>query len=72
MVRKLKKDIGDLVKWVEAHGWNVEEPSGGGYLKAKCPCGNHLKRIPFTPSSSKTVLNLRKHFQRYPCWRDNE
>ncbi len=71
MVRKLKKDVRELVEWVEDHGWTVEEPSGGGYLKAKCACGLHILRIPFTPSGARTLFNLRKHFQRQACWQED-
>ena len=71
MVRKLKKEMRDLVSYVEDHGWVVQEPPGREYLKALCPCGNHIKRIPFTPSNSRTPLNLRKEFERQPCWKDS-
>jgi hypothetical protein len=68
MVRKLKKEVRELVEYVDAHGWTVEEPSGRGYLKARCPCGRHLERISFTPSGSRTLMNKRKKFERTDCW----
>lgn len=71
MVRKLKKEIRELVDHVENHGWRVEEPQGGGYLKALCPCGDHIKRIKFSPSNPRTPLNDRKWFERQPCWEEN-
>lgn len=68
--RRLKSEIKELVSYVEDHGWRVEDRRSGGYLRAKCPCGKHMKSIPFTPSRSSTPLNLRKWFERQTCWKE--
>lgn len=70
MVRKLNRKIKPVVERIQAAGWTVAEPSGGGYRKAKCPCGDHLRWIHFTPSGGSYVQNLEKWFERQPCWKE--
>jgi hypothetical protein len=60
------KDIEEVILLIEIYGWRVER--GRKYYKCYCPCGHHLKTIHLTPSGTGYVLNLRKWFQRQPCW----
>lgn len=63
-----RKDYEDLLRWIELHGWTVED--GSCYFHAKCPCGTHQRWIPLTPSGARTLENLEMWFRRQTCWED--
>ncbi len=61
--RHQNPDYEKLLREAERHGWRVER--GKGYFKALCPCfEKHWISVPLTPSSPRTLRNIRKAFER--------
>lgn len=60
-----------LIRLIEDQGWTVIWPTGRGYIKSRCPCGEHSETIHFTPSGGYWI-NKRKQFERTPCWKKEE
>lgn len=63
------KEIRELIKWFEEHGWTAIPPIGPGYASVRCPCGSHQKQIHKTPSGARYLINTRKWGQRQTCWK---
>lgn len=66
--RHPRKDLEQLLRLIEEHGWTVEK--GSKYFKAKCPCGAHMRTVHMTPSSSRYTVNTTHWFERQPCWNE--
>lgn len=64
--RHPKKDLEQLLRFVEAHGWRVTQKKG--YFKAYCPCGLHFRTVHLSPSDPNYRRNLTHWFERQPCW----
>lgn len=62
--RHPNKDLERVLRDLEDEGWRVERRR---YFVAFCPCGEHMKTIHLTPSSSGYERNLRAWIQRCPC-----
>lgn len=60
------KHIEAFMRVAEMRGWKITK--GRKYYQAKCPCGEHMKSIHLTPSGRMYLVNLRKWFDRQPCW----
>ncbi|MXW61269.1 MAG: hypothetical protein F4Y27_01370 [Acidimicrobiaceae bacterium] len=62
------KDFEALLRAAEKQGWRVKR--GKGYFRALCSesCECSLS-IVLTPSSSRTLVNTRKRFERCSGWR---
>ena len=44
-----RKDLQEVLKVFDAHGWTIEDPPK--YYRLTCPCGLHLKWLHLTPSN---------------------
>jgi hypothetical protein len=65
--RHQKSDFEALLREAESRGWRVSRNKG--YFKCYCGCAEkHHVRVVLTPSSSRTLLNTRKAFERARCW----
>jgi hypothetical protein len=42
------KDLEAVLRSLESAGWRIEKSRK--YFKGYCPCGNHKKTVPLTPS----------------------
>jgi len=62
------KDWEALLRQVEAQGWRVTRKKG--YFQLWCPCGDHRRSVPLTPSGGRTLLNVRKWLSRCSCWKE--
>lgn len=63
-------DWEQLLQVIERHHWEVAKPGPHSYFRCRCPCGVHSKRVTLTPSKRQSLMNLRKWFERQPCWED--
>lgn len=66
--RHPKKELEQLLQYIESHGWRVKRDKR--YYKALCPCGVHGKTVKLTPSDPNYKLNTQKWFERQPCWEE--
>jgi hypothetical protein len=64
--RHPKKELEQLLRDVESHGWTVAK--GQGYYRARCPCGAHQRSVQLSPSNPLAERNLRAWFTRQTCW----
>ncbi len=64
-----QQEYRELVEWLKAHRWRVDE-SRGGYPMAFCPCRGHKKTLHYTPSNPNYWRNARAWFRRCECWED--
>ncbi len=65
--RHRKKDFEKLLREAERRGWRIRRRKG--YFRIRCP--EPCKCSPcvvLTPSSSRTLLNTRKAFERCTGW----
>lgn len=53
IVRRMSGGNGreDVFAYADANDWKIDEPNKKGYLKMRCPCGQHLKWLHKTPSN---------------------
>lgn len=66
--RHPNKEIEAVICAIEAQGWRVMKARK--YYKTYCPCDlEHMHIIHLTPSGRMYVVNLRKWYERQPCWR---
>lgn len=66
-VRHTDDDYETLLQDAEARAWSVLRDQG--YFKCYCPCADrHYVGVKLTPSSSRSLINTRKQFERLPCW----
>ena len=61
------KDIRKLLSEAEENEWTILK--GAAYFKCLCPCGEHKRWVHCTPSGANYRINLRKWFERQPCWK---
>lgn len=66
--RHPKKDLEKNLREIEAGGWTVLKWPGG-YFKLKCPCGDHLKTMPISPSNPNKGKETVRWCRR-TCWRE--
>ena len=57
-----------LIRRAEAAGWRTTR--GKKYFLIWCPCGQHHRSIPLTPSVGGTLRNVTKWLERQPCWKE--
>jgi hypothetical protein len=56
-----------LLREAEARAWDVSK--GKKYYRCKCGCpAKHWIQVQLTPSSSRSLINKRKQFERSSCW----
>lgn len=54
-----------MFRVVDELGWTTsEKPGKRGYLKLKCPCGNHIRWLHKTPSNPNYYRDLIKWLRR--------
>ena len=66
--RHPKKDLEKNLREIENGGWTVTKWPGG-YFKLKCPCGDHLKTMPISPSNPNKGKETVRWCRR-TCWRE--
>lgn len=67
--RHSKPDFEKLLREAEAKGWRVSRDNR--YFKCLCPCAEkHWVKVVLSPSSSRSLINTRKEFERKSCWKE--
>lgn len=66
------QDLEQMLSDAEDHHWTVDYNKKTNYWRALCDCGKHKKWIHKSPSGGHYALNLRKWFERQPCWKTEE
>ncbi len=57
-----------LIRRAEVAGWRATRRKN--YFHIWCPCGQHHRSIPLTPSVGGTLLNVSKWLERQSCWKE--
>lgn len=61
-----KKELEEVLSALESQGWFVYKDKK--YYKAKCGCGQHMKTIHISPSTSSYKRNLEGQLRRTGCY----
>lgn len=65
--RHPEKDLEDLLKVAEAHGWRITKRQR--YYQARCPCGGCQETVHMTPSDPNYGRNKLNKMSKCPEWK---